>query len=148
MALVTRSRLDRLVGQIRDRHPGVVLHLRDFLAVGADGTTPPSALIGFARVPGCRPGLRLVVTAGTRPVDERTTDWMVHVAAFRPGDGTQRRTPGPQARAWACAVVGDLWAPWLRQVADDQEWPWPEQLRYPSEKFVVRHHAGLAPQRP
>lgn len=138
-------RRTREVDAIRYAHPGVILHLRDALvpATTAPGTT--SELIAFARVPARSAGGRLVLTAGTQRHADGVVESAVHTAMFVPRTGQQLHTPRREAEAWSRAVFGELLDPYLHRSLGPQQWPWPDQLTSPVEKFVVLHHPDHGP---
>ncbi|ALE78364.1 hypothetical protein WY02_07880 [Pseudonocardia sp. AL041005-10] len=134
--------------RIRERHPRVVLHLRDVLVPHpAPGRDEP-AFHAHARVPGTRAGTWLVVATGAGPGGPGRTVWHVRVAAFRARDDRQLTTPAPAAEAWARAVFGDPLDGFVVRDPHGAEWPWPGRLRRPMEQFLVHLDAtGPVPLR-
>lgn len=123
---------------LREQHPDVVLHLRDFLVPAGGGSSSATSLIAYAKVPARSVTGRLVVTAASQRSSRGRLEWAVHAAAFG-REGRQIRTPRQEAEAWARAIFGDPLDVFVRRTADGQQWPWPEQLTLPAEKFVIRH---------
>ncbi|MEJ8280841.1 hypothetical protein [Pseudonocardia spirodelae] len=141
------ARVRAAAERIRERHPDVVLHLRDVLHPHpAPGGAEP-AFHAHARVPGPRAGTRLVLAAGAGPAGPATTVWHVRAALFRVRDGRQVTTPVAWAEAWAHAVFGEPLAGHVRRDPYGAEWPWPGELRRPVEQFVVHlgAHGPVAP---
>ena len=141
--LGVRRRRTREVDVVRCAHPDVILHLRDALV---PASTPETAaeLIAFARVPARSTGGRLVLTTGTRRGAGGTIESAVHVATFVPRTGQQLHTPRREAAVWARAVFGELLAPFIQR-SRSRQWPWPERLTLPVERFVVLHDHAHGP---